>query len=777
MDNVPEIEKLEPTQQGVSEGAKARGTRKVKKRTISKKKAGSTASEQSWFNTFSISQKLTVIVLSLAIPIAALLYLLVAEQSEAISFAQKERQGVEYIAPATQLFPAFWNHINYSGAFLSGDASFSEVREAQAAEIDVIFSVLAQVDTQYGATFGTSDDLAAMQQAWETYQTRFEMLSTAESSALQIDLLANFLNPLILETGNESNLILDPDLDSYYTMDLAVNKLPEYAVQITQLRGLVASAITRGTLDDQQRASIAVLAAEALSTLEDIEVSVSFILEANPALSAEFTEVAEQAGLIGRALLERVNRGILQSTTAEVAVNRADFAADVDQFITSYNALYDRSLSVLDDLLQARIAGFRQEQLLSFFGVAAALLLAVLLVLWIARQITRPLESLSRLSKRVGQGDLSQLAQVSSNDEIGTLASNFNGAVLQLREVEKRNEEERQQSAELQANVSAFLDVAMDIAEGDFTKRGNVSEDVLGNIVDAINLMVEEVAHLLSQTQNAASSVNEGASEMIATTEEIAQSAERQAAEAQRARAETEQVANSIRQMAQQADASANASTNALEASRQGEAAVQSTLKGMQSIREEVQSISERTKSLTRRSDEIAGVVRRVSRIASQTNLLALSASLEAAGAGEAGKRFAAVATEVQALAENSADAARQVASIIRELQSDIREVSELTESGSKEVESGYKVASEAGQRLREIAEISTQSAELARLISSATQEQVQSVEGVNEIVQTMAEISQASQGSVSGGRDAAEKLQRLAAQLSEGLSRFRLSA
>ena len=133
---------------------------------------------------------------------------------------------------------------------------------------------------------------------------------------------------------------------------------------------------------------------------------------------------------------------------------------------------------------------------------------------------------------------------------------------MQLRgkvQSEEELERERREREELQTNVGAFLDVAMDIAEGDFTKRGNVSEDVLGNVVDAINLMVEEVAYLLGQTRDAALSVNEGASEMIATTESIAQSAQRQAAEAERARAETEQVTDSIRKMAQQADESANA--------------------------------------------------------------------------------------------------------------------------------------------------------------------------------------------------------------------------
>ena len=773
MDNVPDIE-LEP-QQGVSEGSKVRRTRRTAQiATPTTPQGGATGN---FIQNLKLRQKLSFIVLALALPIAALLYLLVSEQNEAINFAQKERRGVEYLEPSARLFPAFWNHISYSGALLSGDTSLASLRVEQAAKIDLIFADIAKADTQYGVDFGTTDDLAALQQAWNSYKANFETLSPAESSALQIDLLDDILNPLILEAGNASNLILDPDLDSYYVMDLVVNKLPAYAVQVTRLRELVASAIARGTLSDQQQASVAVRYAETFASLEEVEASVEFILAANPALAPELTEMAEQAALVGRGLLEGVDQGILQANTTNITVSRADFAEGVEQFIVTFNALYNRSLVVLDNLLETRIGGFRQEQLLSLLITAVALILAVLLVILIARQITRPLEALSRLSKRVGQGDLSQLAQVSSNDEIGTLANTLNGAVLQLREVGKRNEEEREQSAQLQTNVSAFLDVAMDIAEGDFTKRGNVTEDVLGNIVDAINLMVEEVAYLLTQTQDAALSVNSGAAEMIATTQAIAQSAQRQASQAQRARAETEQVTLSIRKMAAQADASASASTKALLASRQGEAAVQNTLKGMQGIRSEVQSISERTKSLTKRSDEISGIVRSMSRIASQTNLLALSASLEAAGAGEAGTRFATVANEVQTLAEESANAARQVAGIVRELQSDIREVAELTESGSHEVEAGYQVASEAGQRLREIAEISGQSAELARLISQATQEQVQGVVGVNEVVQAMAEISQASQGSVSGGRDAAEKLQALAAQLTEGLSRFRLAS
>jgi methyl-accepting chemotaxis protein len=43
-------------------------------------------------------------------------------------------------------------------------------------------------------------------------------------------------------------------------------------------------------------------------------------------------------------------------------------------------------------------------------------------------------------------------------------------------------------------------------------------------------------------------------------------------------------------------------------------------------------------------------------------------------------------------------------------------------------------------------------------------------------VVEQMAEISVQSQESVTKGREAAEKLQQLAAQLSDNLSRFRLA-
>ena len=292
--------------------------------------------------------------------------------------------------------------------------------------------------------------------------------------------------------------------------------------------------------------------------------------------------------------------------------------------------------------------------LLIVFGIFTLIVVGLAAVF--ANRIVNPIRSLVSVSSRVGRGDLSRLADVKSNDEIGLLAKTINNTIVRLRgmvQTEEDRDEERRQRELLQANIGSFLDVAMDIADGDLTKRGAVSEDVLGNVVDAINLMVEEVAYLLRDVQQATSSVNAGAREMIQVTDAVSASSDQTAREAEAARGDVQEVTSSIRQMSQSASQSATASQRALEASRQGEAAVSDTLEGMQGIRREVQAISKRIKSLGDRSLEISEIVETISQISSQTNLLALNAAIEASGAGAAGNRFAIVAGEVRKLAED----------------------------------------------------------------------------------------------------------------------------
>ena len=431
----------------------------------------------------------------------------------------------------------------------------------------------------------------------------------------------------------------------------------------------------------------------------------------------------------------------------------------------------------MDRAIIAAAATRAGEYLLLAFGGAA--LLAIGAGALFARRIIRPVGQLVQVAERVGQGDLSKLVPVHSRDEIGQLAMTFNESIVRLRslvQTEAERDEERRKHEDLQRNITRFLDVATEISQGDLTRRGEVTSDVLGSVVDAINVMVGELATIIDDVRDAAQQVLANANEMIDAMEQTAGGAQTQSREAVSVSNAMETLTRSMRRVAEDAEASSSSARRAFDAATKGEQAVRASLTGMQRIRGEVQRISRKVKSLADRSLEISEIVNTIEDIASQTHLLALNAAIEAAGAGESGLRFAVVAEEVRKLAERSGKAAKDIVVLIKAVQSETQQAVVAMEEGTKEVEAGYKVTVEAGDSLHQIGEISQKSSALAWDISQATQEQVRGAEGGAVAVQSIASVAVQTEKAVLETRKTMDQLVRVAEALMTSLSRFKLA-
>ena len=427
-------------------------------------------------------------------------------------------------------------------------------------------------------------------------------------------------------------------------------------------------------------------------------------------------------------------------------------------------------------IITAAAAKSGRNLILVFGGVALAAVLAGAIF---AHRITQPVMQVVRIAERVGQGDLSKLVTVTSHDEIGQLASTFNDTVVRLRslvQTETERDEERRKREDLQRNITRFLDTATEIARGDLTKRGQVTSDVLGNVIDAINVMVGELAIIINEVRDTANQVLTSATEMIGAMEATASGAQTQSREAVGVSTAMESLTRSMRRVAENAEASAEAAKLTLDSAAKGEHAVRASLAGMQRIRGEVQGISKKVKSLADRSLEISEIVNTIEDIASQTNLLALNASIEAAGAGESGLRFAVVAEEVRKLAERSGKAAKDIVVLIKAVQAETQQAVVAMEEGTREVEAGFKVTVEAGDNLHQIGEISQKSAALAVEISQATQDQVRGVEGGAVAVQSIASVAVETEKAVVETRKTMDQMVRVAEALTASLARFKLT-
>jgi methyl-accepting chemotaxis protein len=411
-----------------------------------------------------------------------------------------------------------------------------------------------------------------------------------------------------------------------------------------------------------------------------------------------------------------------------------------------------------------------------FGGVAV---LAVVAGVVFARRLTRPIAEIVRVAERVGRGDLDETVKIDAQDEIGQLAHTVNDTIVRLRSqvvTETERDEERRKREDLQRNIQTFLDTVMEIARGDLSRRGAVTPDVLGNVVDSINVMVEEIAVLLADVRHAALRVAANANDMIGSTDQMAGGAQAQARDLTTVSHGMESMSRSVREVATASEAAAGAARRTLEAARKGELAVHDSLAGMQRIRGEVQVIAKKIKGLGDRSLEISAIVNLIDELASHTNLLALNAAIEAAGAGEAGLRFGVVADEIRKLAERAAKATKDVGALIRTVQTETQEAVAAMEEGTREVEAGYQVTIRAEQHLKEIAGTSTTSAELAQGISRTSAQQADGVEGVARAMQSIAQVAVETEQAVLQTRKTVEDLVKLADELTRSLSRFKLA-
>lgn len=321
-------------------------------------------------------------------------------------------------------------------------------------------------------------------------------------------------------------------------------------------------------------------------------------------------------------------------------------------------------------------------------------------------------------------------------------------------------DEQNRQNRQNQEAIMRLMDELAIIAEGDLTKRAEVTEDITGAIADSLNFTIEEIHSLVLRINEAAEQLNEASQQGSQAAEELRQASERQSEDVRAATASMMEMSTSVAQVAESAEAIFKVAENSLAAAEQGAEAVQKTISGMDVIRGSIQETSKRIKRLGESSQEIGEIVDLISGIAEQTNVLALNAAIQAASAGEAGRGFAIVAEEVQRLAERSAEATKQIGALVGAIQNDAKGAVAAMEKSTEEVVEGARLSDGAGEKLVEIQKVSRKLAELIANIASASKQQELAA---SQTTKRMDDILQINNLTYEGTRETTASMQRLA--------------
>jgi methyl-accepting chemotaxis protein len=557
----------------------------------------------------SIRMKLFVVVGLLVVPLTLMSWLFVAQSQKDISFAAAEREGTLWLK-------SMW----------PGLIAFAQSPEA----------VPDRPMAEAARALSSTDLPAAVREAAGSLTTSGK--TSAEIAAAYRDAAT--------AVGNESNLILDPDLDSFYVMDTVVVRLPDLMGRAAVLETMARRQSKLEQLDDDTKAAFVIELGQISGAMDTIRASIKTALANNTdgsverSLKAQTDAFGETVKRFSDAAMATAHE--LRDEKTRKTTSFADLEATRLDLVRSGDSYWNAANSELDHLLEVRIGGF-EMRLWTMLGIAIAVAaLAVGVALYLSRGIVASIASLDRRIRELGDADINaEIAEAAGTDEIALLAK----AVVYFRDrtiekLEEANSEERRR----------------EIVAGEKAALQGVAERVqttMHGVVAAINELARGI-------NSAIGTISDNAS---GTRDELDASLGRLNA----ASADMNLVVAAVTQL----------SASIAEISRQTESSARDMESASQRA-ELARSVGERLNGTSERIGEVLTII---STIAEQTHLLALNATIEAARAGEAGRGFAVVASEVKELANQTAKATEEIKSQVNGIREAAREVmSSLTD-------------------------------------------------------------------------------------------------
>jgi len=374
-------------------------------------------------NRLSYPQKFTLIGFLFAMPLTLVIYLLISEINSRVDFAQKEIYGNEYLRPLRQLreYIPKLQLLNYQD--LNRNLTNLDATKNLEAKIEENFQALENTDRRLGKILISSDKFNHLYQNWQNFKLRRSQWSWETYDVVYYKIIAD-INRLSVHVGDTSNLILDPDLDTYYLMDATLLKLPEMQKVLSEIRLISQKSSARSDATPQERAQMITLAGKLRELNQDLAINMEVGFSNNPHgnLRPKLSESLRKFNAVVEQLTGQLDKLIYPTAVVEYYA----YLDGSDRVLTSSFELWDESLTELDFLLQKRIDSFVAKKRIIAIFVLTSLAIVIYLFVSFYRAVMQTVFVLDEASKKMASGNLDHKIFLDNRDELGQVVGSFN---------------------------------------------------------------------------------------------------------------------------------------------------------------------------------------------------------------------------------------------------------------------------------------------------------------------------------------------------------------
>ncbi|SMD12230.1 methyl-accepting chemotaxis protein [Sporomusa malonica] len=401
-------------------------------------------------------------------------------------------------------------------------------------------------------------------------------------------------------------------------------------------------------------------------------------------LDDKYTEVAEKKVIASVKAGDK--EAAMRALVNELAPLAGELIAKIDDAEKAQKASIEQAVA-------ATVANAQHAKSTAVAVATLATVAGIVVALFAARRITKPIKELQGLMAEASNGNLLVTATVTSQDEIGQLCESFNTMITSELEIVRAV---RNSAVELAAASEEMAASANEVS----TAAANISEEI------------QDVA----RSMEAASNSSTDTAQILVQLSSLIQIAKDKA---------TSATGNSQITVA---------------AAKGGKETVTEVKNSMNTIYNKTIEAEKVITLLNQYSQQIGTINATITGIAKQTNLLALNAAIEAARAGEAGRGFAVVADEVRKLAEQSDTEAGSITELINKIIENTDSAVIAMKHNLAEVEIGVEAVGKADKSLESILAAVAETVNDINGIVKVTEDEIASSDKIVQLIEDVAE-------------------------------------